>query len=147
MQHRELHLDTYPIRFQLRIDWAEVDAYGHVNNLAIQRYVQSTRVHAMEEVGMMKHHGATGIGPILASTTCHFKKQLFYPGQVTVYARVDHLKTTSFQLHHLVLDEGGELVAEAQDVMVFFDFEENRKRPIPLEFREVFHRLGATSAL
>nr|WP_320132311.1 acyl-CoA thioesterase [uncultured Holophaga sp.] len=145
MPHRELNLDTYPIRFDLRVDWAEVDSYGHVNNLAIQRYIQSTRVHAMEEVGMMQHHKETAIGPVLVSVTCHFRKQLYYPGKVTVLARIDHLKTTSFQIHYVVLDEAGEVVALSQDVMVLFDFSREVKCAIPETFRRRFERLGATS--
>ncbi|MBP1625906.1 MAG: hypothetical protein H6Q00_381 [Holophagaceae bacterium] len=141
-QHQQLP-GNYPIRFDTRIDWCEVDPFGHVNNLAIMRYVQSARVHASEEIGMMQHHAATGVGPVLVSTACQFKKQLYYPGNVTVLARVDHLKTTSFHLHHVVLNDAREIVAEAQDVLVFVDFKLNTKCPIPDEVRAKFLSLGA----
>ncbi len=140
-------LNAYPIKFDIRIDWSEVDSLGHVNNLAIMRYVQSTRVHALESIGMMQHHAETGIGPILASTSCQFKRQLFYPGMVTVLARIDHLKTTSFQMPHVVLDEAGEVVAEAHDVLVLFDFHKNAKSPIPAVLREKFLSLGASNVI
>ena len=32
---------------KLRIDWSEVDSFGHVNNLAILRYAQTARIHYM----------------------------------------------------------------------------------------------------
>jgi len=137
---------SYPFSFDIRIDWAEVDPFGHVNNLAIMRYVQSTRVHAMEEAGVMDHFKAKRVGPILVSTSCQFKKQLYYPGQVQVRARVDKLGSTSFQLQHLILDGAGDVVAEALDILVFFDFNENAKCPIPEVFRERFHALGASLA-
>ncbi len=136
----------FPIQFEVQIDWSEVDAFGHINNLAIMRYVQSTRVHAMEHIGMMQHHATTGIGPILATTSCQFKKQLYYPGTVTIFAKIDHIKTTSFQMNHIVMNEAQEIVAEAHDVLVVFDFNKNSKCPIPPSFRDKLLSLGASDA-
>ena len=130
-----------------RIDWSEVDAFGHVNNLAIMRYVQSARVFVLEELDIMQPFKRTGIGPILAKTSCQFLRQLYYPGSVTVHVRLDHVKTTSFQLNHVVADARGEAIAEAHDVVVFFDFNHNRKIAIPQDIRGRFFELGARSAL
>jgi acyl-CoA thioester hydrolase len=137
--------NKYPFSYEIRIDWSEIDSFGHVNNLAIMRYVQSTRVYCLEHIGMMRHHSETGTGPILASTSCQFKKQLYYPGRVMVRARFDHIKNTSFQILYEVLNDSEELVAEAHDVLVWFDFEKNSKTPIPIMFRNQFKKLGATS--
>jgi acyl-CoA thioester hydrolase len=90
----------------------------------------------MEETGMMRFHTETGIGPVLASTSCQFKKQLFYPGQVIVNSVVDHVKNTSFHMRHSVLNEAQECVAEMHDVLVMFDYKKNLKQPIPEVFRE-----------
>lgn len=139
--------NDYPISYELRIDWSEIDSFGHVNNLAIMRYIQSTRVYVMEHVGMMQYHTDNGHGPILASTSCQFKKQLYYPGRVVVHARFDHIKTTSFHISYALFDDAGDLAAEAQDVLVMFDFDKNTKCPIPAEFREKFKALGASSAV
>jgi acyl-CoA thioester hydrolase len=121
---------------QLRIDWSDQDAFGHVNNLAILRYAQSARVHYLETIGMMRAHAEAGIGPVLASTSCQFRRQLFYPGQVTVHTLVDQVKTTSFHMRHRVLDEAGELVAEMHDVLVMFDYRRNAKLPVPQAYRD-----------
>jgi acyl-CoA thioester hydrolase len=121
---------------QLRIDWSDQDAFGHVNNLAILRYAQSARVHYLETIGMMQAHAEAGIGPVLASTSCQFRRQLFYPGQVTVHTLVDQVKTTSFHMRHRVLDGAGELVAEMHDVLVMFDYRRNAKLPVPQEYRD-----------
>jgi hypothetical protein len=43
-----------PAKIALRIDWSELDAFGHVNNLAIMKYVQSARIRCLEAVGL--HH-------------------------------------------------------------------------------------------
>jgi acyl-CoA thioester hydrolase len=129
-------MTAYTTSMRLRIDWSEVDSFGHVNNLAILRYAQTARLNYMEETGMMQFHTETGIGPVLASTSCQFKKQLFYPGQVTVNTVVDHIKNTSFHMRHTILNEDRKCVAEMHDVLVMFDYNKNIKQPIPEVFRE-----------
>jgi acyl-CoA thioester hydrolase len=120
----------------LRIDWSDLDAFGHVNNLAILRYSQSARINFMEALDLMAVHRAQGIGPVLVSTSCQFRKQLHYPGTVTLHSHVDHVKTTSFHMRHKVLDEAGDCVAEMHDVLVMYDFRKNSKHAIPAELRE-----------
>ena len=138
-------MNDYPLTYELGIDWSEIDSFGHVNNLAIMRYVQSTRVYCLERIGMMQHHAATGVGPILASTSCQFKKQLHYPGRVEIKARFDHIKNTSFHMTYALFNDDRELVAEAHDVLVMFDFDKNVKIQIPSVFREKFMTLGAST--
>jgi len=121
---------------ELRIDWSEIDAFGHINSLAIMKYVQTARVNYLEKIGMLPLNAETGIGPVLASTSCQFKKQLYYPGKVLVSSVVDHIKNTSFHMNHAVFNDAHELVAEAHDVLVIFNFSKNTKHPIPEVFRE-----------
>ena len=121
---------------KLRIDWSEVDSFGHVNNLAILRYAQTARIHYMEQIGMMKFHEEQNIGPVLASTHCQFRKQLYYPGQITIRSVVDHIKTTSFQMHPTITNEQGDCIAETRDVLVMFDYKRNVKHAIPELFRK-----------
>ncbi len=135
-------MKAYSTQMRLRIDWSEVDSFGHVNNLAILRYAQTARLNYMEETGMMRFHAETGIGPVLASTTCQFKKQVFYPGNVIVHSFVDHIKNTSFHMRHTVMNESLESVAEMHDVLVYFDYKRNIKQPIPEPFREKMMQQG-----
>ncbi len=125
----------------LRIDWSEMDLFGHVNNVAFMKYVQASRVNYWEAVGITALHQTTNIGPMLASTACQFKKPLFYPGTAAIQARVSFIKNTSFGIHHQIFDNEGNLAAEADDVMVLFDFNKNEKAPFPAHIRQVIEQL------
>jgi len=138
-------MDAGVTSMKLRIDWSELDSFGHINNLAILRYAQTARLNCLEQMGMMDFHAARGIGPILASTSCQFRRQLYYPGEVTVRTRIDHLKTTSFHMRHTVLNGAGEAVAEVHDVLVMFDFHQHAKLPVPELFREKMLQAGAVA--
>jgi acyl-CoA thioester hydrolase len=130
-----------PSQLTLRIDWSELDYFGHVNNVMFYKYVQASRVHYWDSLGLTEFHREHNIGPMLASCKCDFRKPLFYPGQVKISAGLAFVKNTSFGLIHEIRNERGELAAEASDVMVMYDFNEDHKVPIPDWMRDAMARM------
>lgn len=121
----------YPVKHVLRIDWSDLDYFGHVNNVSFFRFVQSARVNYWDHCGINAMHKAENIGPMLASSKCDFKKPLYYPGQAIIHSGAGSIGNSSFRLCHRIYNEAGELCAEAEDVIVIYDFNQNRKHPIP----------------
>src|SRR4051812_6463367 len=106
----------------LRIDWSELDTFGHVNNVMFMKYVQAARLNYTEHIGLMELHRTQNIGFMVAETNCRFKKALHFPGNVTIATRQISLKNTSFSLEHTITNDTNEVVAVATDVLVVFDF-------------------------
>jgi acyl-CoA thioester hydrolase len=131
-----INMNGFSKKCELRIDWSELDAFGHVNNLAIMKYVQAARVRCLDAAGLMQSQAEQGVGPILASIACQFRKPLFYPGRVTVYSRVDEIKNTSFKIQYEIYSEKNEIAAEAKDIIVLFDFNKQTKLPISEDLRK-----------
>lgn len=125
----------YPIQLNLRIDWSELDYFGHVNNVSFYKYIQAARINYWDKIGLTKSHLETNIGAILASCKCDFKLPLYYPGQINILSRVDYIKNSSFSLCHRIIDENNNIAAEAQDVLVMFDFNLNEKISFPLDLK------------
>jgi acyl-CoA thioester hydrolase len=123
-------------KLELQIDWSELDAFGHVNNLSIMKYVQAARILCLDAVGLMKSQSEVGVGPILASINCQFRKPLFYPGLVTVYSKVDEIKNTSFRIQYEIYNDKKEIAAEAKDIIVLFDFSRQAKISISGNLRK-----------
>ena len=128
---------------RLRLDWSELDLLGHINNVS---YIQAARINYWEQCGLSPMFHETPIGPILLSTGCQFIKPLFYPGEIEIHTVVEFAKTTSYGLHHRISNAAGELVAEAHDVVVNFDFTSNTKVPMTDEFRAKLHRHQVSDA-
>lgn len=119
---KEPHTHQFPVKLQLRLDWSEMDLFGHINNVMYFKFIQASRVNYWEQVGFMSRYFKEKIGPILVSSGCQFSKPLFYPDNITVEVRVEFMKTTSIGLHHRILNGEQELCAEAHDVIVLYDF-------------------------
>ena len=116
-------------KLTLRIDWGDLDLLGHVNNVAIIRYLQAGRVVFAEKIGMPVYPGME-VGPIEVATAIQFRKQLRYPGSVTVVTGIREVKNTSVVLAHRIYDEQGDLAVEATEVIVLFDFVRQVKTPL-----------------
>ena len=83
-------------------------------------------------------HAEQHVGAILASIHTQFLKPLFYPGNVTIFTRLDYIKTSSFKFHYEIYNDKNELAAEAQDILVYYDFDKKHKLPIPVDLRMKF---------
>lgn len=119
----------------LRIDWSELDAFGHVNNVMFYKYIQAARVQFWEQIGLYNQYKNEGIAPLLASANIDFKKTLMYPGSVTIQYTPAFIKNTSFGLEYTLLNENNEIVALGRDTMVLYDFNKNEKLSIPDDLR------------
>lgn len=117
----------------LRLDWSEMDLFGHINNVSYFKYLQASRVNLWEHTEMDAYFTHHRLGPALAKTECTFLKPLFYPGTIKIDCFVKQIRTTSFQLHHFIYDASGELCAEGEDVIVFFDYSNHKKVPLTKE--------------
>ena len=123
--------NQYPSSLKLRLDWSEMDLFGHINNVQYFKYIQASRVHLWHDLDFAAHHRNTGVGPMLASTQCQFRKPLFFPGEIEVRAKISFMKNTSFGIDHVIFDGEGEACAFGADVIVVFDFNTNVKQAIP----------------
>jgi acyl-CoA thioester hydrolase len=115
----------------LRIDWSELDVFGHVNNVAFNKYAQAARLNYVDTIGLMELHKTQDIGFMVAETNCQFKKELLFPGNIHIQTKIDFVKNTSFALEHIMTNDSGDLIAVAKDVLVVFDFAKKEKCLIP----------------
>lgn len=135
----------FPSRLNLRLDWSEMDLYGHINNVAYAKFIQASRVNYWEMAGLDSTMQQGKTGPTLAATEIIFKKPLYYPGSIMVKASVSFIKTTSFGIYHEICDENDKVAAVANDVIVLYDYEKNEKTALPLSLKELIMRLEEKS--
>ena len=127
---------------KLRLDWSEMDLFGHINNVAYFKYLQAGRVHYWETIGLNALHRQEGLGPILARTHCDFRQPLHFPGEISVHTRLKNLGNSSFVLEHEIRNETDELAALGEDVVVVYDFNRMETLAIPSVIRERMEAKG-----
>lgn len=130
-----------PIRIEVPVAWGEQDAFGHLNNVAYLRYFESARMRFLDRIGVLRSHRESGLGVILASTTCDFKKPVEWPARLSVRCGCTAIGNTSFTMAYEIRDEQGDLVATGSSVQVMYDYGARAKTPVPPAIRSAIERL------
>jgi len=121
----------------LPIQWGDQDAFGHVNNAVPLRWFESSRIRLLEENGLGHLMTSEALAPLVASITCHYRRQVTYPDTVSVGTRVAHLGRSRMTLAHAVYSHTQErIVAEGETLVVFFDRLAQRPTRVPAEVRD-----------
>lgn len=121
---------------ELPVQWGDMDAYQHVNNVVYFRWFESARIAYLEQIGLKDLYHSAGIGPILASITCNYRRQLVYPGTVAVGARISRIGRTSFEMEHVLFSAVQKaIVADGKSTIVTFDYRQQKPIPVPDDVR------------
>ena len=126
---------AYNSHIELKIDWSELDLFGHVNNVTFFKYIQAARVNYCESIGLTSLNEKNKLSFIVVSTNCAFKMPLQYPGNVKVYSKIEWIKNSSFQLSHIIVDDKDNIVAESADTVVVYDYTKKSKITISPELK------------
>ena len=130
-------LNDFTFVVNLNIEWGDMDALQHVNNIEYFKYFQVARIAYFEKINSDSVFGETPIPLILASTQCKFIYPLTYPDIISVGVRVDAMADQYFTMKYdVVSHQHQRLVAIGDAKVVMFDYVNNKKTSIPDEIRK-----------
>jgi len=113
------------------VQWGDQDAYGHVNNVVYFRWMESARIEYFRRSGLGTTDNS-GVGPILASLQCDFRRQLRYPDTLLISGSITSIGRTSMKMVHRIYSETQRAIAaEGDSVLVFFDYQSQRPFVVP----------------
>jgi acyl-CoA thioester hydrolase len=134
-------LAGFPVRIEIPVAWGDMDALGHANNIRYFRWFEDARFAAFRESGISAHLEGTGIGPILARTTCVFRSPVTYPDTILAGARIADIGADRFTVvHRLVSRAQDAIVAEGDARIVMVDYRRGGKSPLSAELRSALER-------
>ncbi len=137
-------LDEFPVVITVPLLWGDLDAFGHVNNLAYLRWCETARIEYFAKIGLWTGPAPDGVAPILANVSCDYRAPLNYPDTVRVGSRVTRVGTSSIRMEHRVVSDGLDLVAaDVTSVIVMFDYAARKSTPVPQPVRDAIAKLEA----
>jgi acyl-CoA thioester hydrolase len=135
-------LEGFTVITELPILWGDEDSFAHVNNVAYLRWCETGRVEYLRRIGMFPETPPRGVGPIIASITCHYRRPLNYPDVVAVGTRVTSIGNTSFRMEQRIVSRNlQEVAADAESAMVTLDYAAGKPVRVPDEVRAAIARL------
>ncbi|HVM46181.1 MAG TPA: thioesterase family protein [Candidatus Thermoplasmatota archaeon] len=124
----------WPFRHEVRVEWRDLDAAGHVNNAVYLSYMESARVAAYFALtGGARAHD---LDIILARTSIDFRSAATMGETLVVTVTPGRVGETSFALSYVLTDKAtGRVVAEAESVQVCYDYARQQKKKLAPEMR------------
>jgi acyl-CoA thioester hydrolase len=135
-------LRGFPVTVQLPIYWGDVDVYGHVNSTVYLRWFEAARAAYALRVGLQIQSRDCGVGVVMASVTCNFRRQLEYPGAVVAGARITRVTLSNMTMEYKVVDgQTGLPAADGTSVLVAYDFPADRPVSVPDDVHAAIEQL------
>ncbi len=133
---------SYHVVYETPVAWGEMDALGHVNNILYFRYFESARALYFQKIGVWDSAEKTGIGMILHSTSCRFRRPLKFPDTISIGTRTIEILNDRFNMKYEIWsDTQKAVVAEGEGLVVCYDYKKNAKCPIPETILEAIKKI------
>lgn len=129
--------DEFRHRTPVEVRFRDTDAFRHVNNAVFFTYIEQARVRYLLHV--LEVDGEFGSLPlILARVAMDFRSQVRLGDEVVVESRVDSIGNSSFAMSHRVtVGPERRIAAEADSVLVTYDYANERPMRVPDPWREL----------
>lgn len=115
--------------------FADIDSFGHVNNIAQQAYFDLGKTALFQE--LWQQTGALRrIPAIMVSVQTDFMEQLFYGDNIVVITEVESIGTKSLTLNQTIV-RGEQICTRSRTVMVCYDSERKASIEVPDEWRDI----------
>lgn len=113
-------------QYDCRVRFSDVDVYGHVNNVKYFEYYQEARLGFLSSLG----GGEGDFALVVARVAVDYRRPiLFRTEPYAVDTWVVRVGRSSFTLGSEIRD-GSEVLSRAETVLVTFDIETRRARPL-----------------
>jgi acyl-CoA thioester hydrolase len=119
--------------------FSDLDPLGHVNNVVFHDYLQEARVGLLQDFRLVHGQGFSQV--VVKQEITHRKPLLLAPEPVVIETWVAHLGNSSYTLRYRIIDEHGDVAAEASTVLAVVDQESGRPVRMAPELRAVLEPL------
>lgn len=123
-----------PCTLSITVAWGEMDALGHVNNVAYFRYLETARVDFIRSLGLDVADRRSGTGFILQHAECRFRRPVVFPDTLDVVTNVLTVEADRFTLEHTLISTAqSQAVAIGKSTIVTYDYPNACKMNIPTD--------------
>lgn len=124
-------LNDFPIKINLKINWGEMDIYGHVNSVHYFRYFETSRIAYIREIGFYDCFNSDGLGGVLSKVSCNFMVPIKYPDSLEVGTRTVNINKERIIMEHYISSSKNGLSAFGKSELVIYDFQNEKKILVP----------------
>jgi len=126
--------DSYLIN-ELVVQWGDMDAAQHVNNVTYLKWVESARIAYFFRLNNDKLHDGDNVGPVVAFQDCKYIRPVTFPDTVLVGVKRIEILEDRIVLETKIFSKAqNRIVAVSNSQIVSYDYKRRIKAPLPLNW-------------
>ena len=129
------------MRLTFEVPYGDIDAMGHLNNVAYLRYLEWAR--SKYWLAMRGTDDFRMIDFVVARSEIDYRSSAHMGEVLTVEVHVSRMGKSSFDFAYRVAGPDGRLVAEAKTTQVCYDWDARAAKPLSEERRREIERFEA----
>lgn len=118
-------------RIEVQRRFSDLDPLGHVNNVAYHDYLQEARMGLIGELGAVVNDAYAQI--VVSQEIRHVKPLGYDRAPVVIETTIRDMRRTSYVIEYRILDENGDVAAEAMTRLAVVDPVSGRPIRMPEE--------------
>jgi acyl-CoA thioester hydrolase len=122
------------MRIEIQRRFSDIDPLGHVNNVAYHDYLQEARMGLISDLDAVVNDDYAMV--VVSQEIRHVKPLEYSRKPVVIETRVTDMARTSYSIVYRVLDEKGDIAAEATTRLAVVDPVSGRPIRMPESLRE-----------
>jgi acyl-CoA thioester hydrolase len=140
----ELEFRTqYAVIVGLPVQWGDMDALQHVNNVVYLKWFESARIEFFNRVGFFSRMKSESIGPILASSSVRYRVPVEFPDTVLVGVSAKDVSGNGLIQEYGVFSTIKQALATTGEArLVMYDFNLQSKTDIPNDVLDKIRKLS-----
>ena len=117
-QNPEHPLAQVGVVYPQHVEWGDMDALQHVNNVLYYEYAQRARIFYLEKLDLFDETTYT----VVAASSCQYLRPVTYPDTLWIGVRAKKIGNTSLTNEYLYYSTAqNAIVATGESVLVFYD--------------------------
>jgi len=126
---------------EMSLQWGDMDALGHINNIYFYRYFENVRVIYFDRMKTQMSPSNT-TGAIIASSSCKYIRPLFYPDTILVGVKVSEMLSDRFIMSYKIFSQTQNRTCAIGDTAVVgYDFESKKKIEIQDQWVQIINQI------
>jgi acyl-CoA thioester hydrolase len=133
----------YPFVFKQRVNWGDMDALRHVNNVSYARYFENVRAEYFSDLHQRYNYQVPdNISLVMNRLEINYRGQVFFPDELDLTLGVAELTSRNLTLACSMWNREGRCVCDGLSAHVWIDVNSGRAVRMPEVFRTVADALG-----
>ncbi len=128
-------VDNYKILKKIDVQWGDMDAAQHVNNVTYLKWAESARIAYFLDLNNGKLSNEDNVGPVVAFQDCKYIRPVTFPDTMLVGVERKEIQEDRIVLETKIFSkQQNKLVAISTQQIVSYDFKRKMKAPLPLNW-------------